>query len=148
MTALRQFVPFALLPLLIAAGCGESKIPTGKLSGKVTYKAEPVTEGTVTFRNNEQGTVAAGKLDAAGEYHLLFGGGPEVPAGDYVITITPPEAHVPIASELVSAGGQVPVVNGQRAFPNIPAKYRSFNTSGLTKTIDEGENSCEISLDE
>ncbi|MDB5340923.1 MAG: hypothetical protein JWN70_6542 [Planctomycetaceae bacterium] len=148
MTALQQFVPFALLPLLIAAGCGEAKIPTGKLSGKITYKAAPVTGGTVTFRNNEQGIVAAGTLDASGEYHLMFAGGPEVPAGDYVITITPPETHVPIASELVSVGGQVPVVNGQRSFPNIPAKYRSFNTSGLKKTIDEGENSCDLTLDE
>ena len=148
MTALRHFVPFALLPMLIAAGCGESKLPTGKLSGKVTYKAAPVTEGTVTFRNHEQGIVAAGKLDASGEYQLLFAGGLEVPTGDYVITVTPPEAHVPIASELVSVGGQIPVVNGERTFPNIPAKYRSFNTSGLKKTIDEGENSCDIALAE
>jgi len=42
-------VPFSLLLLLAAAGCGESLPPTVSVEGKVTWQGEPLTDGTVMF---------------------------------------------------------------------------------------------------
>ena len=132
--------------LLMVAGCGEPTVPTGRLSGKVTYQNAPLTDGTVTFRDAEQGRVAAGTLNAAGEYQLLFGGGLEVPAGDYAVTVMPPEVHVPIASEQLQNPQPSETPAGKPNAPQIPSKYRDFNSSGLKATLDEGENSFDIEL--
>lgn len=146
---MRAFPPLGHLivaSLLIVMGCGEPKVPTGRLSGKVTYKNAPVTDGTVTFRDAEQGRVAAGTLNSDGEYQLLFGGGLEVPAGEYAVTVTPPEVHVPIASEQIQTPRPALTPTGKPIAPNIPSKYRVFNSSGLKTIIDEGENSFDIEL--
>ncbi len=134
--------------MTVAAGCGEAKIPTGKLSGKVMYQDQPVTAGTVTFRNEQHGIVAAGDLTPTGEYHLLFAGGPDIPANEYLVTVTPPEAYVPVAADLLKDGPKPPTSasTSNATASKIPAKYRNFTTSGLSKILDEGENTYDIVL--
>ena len=63
----------ALSALLIGSspGCGgKSQFPeTLPVSGKVTYKGQPVTKGTVTFQS-DTGQPATGEIQPDGTYRL------------------------------------------------------------------------------
>lgn len=127
-------------------GCGKAAVPTGRVSGKVTYKGQPVSLGTVAFRNDEKGAVAAAKLDSSGVYQLRFGGDFNVPSGDYFVVVTPPDVELPIASDIAKdpSKAQTPIV--QPEFPNIPRKYRNPLSSGLKFQVKPGENTFDIDL--
>ncbi|MEQ1830664.1 MAG: hypothetical protein ABL921_32230, partial [Pirellula sp.] len=46
------------------AGCGPSGPAIGEVSGKVTFKGQPVKEGTVTFMNPTEGGAGESPMDA------------------------------------------------------------------------------------
>jgi len=127
--------------MIFAGGCGKSKNPTGRVSGQVTHNEKPVTEGTITFRNDTIGIVAAMTLGPEGKYDLRYSGGLDIPVGDYFVTVTPPEPHEPIASE---GGAKQPV--GVREWPEFPRKYRNLNTSGEKFTVKEGANTYNLDM--
>jgi hypothetical protein len=65
----------AMLLVALAAGCGPGNgLNMARVSGKITYKGQPVTNGTVFFMPDEaKGTVgppAVGSLTADGSYIL------------------------------------------------------------------------------
>lgn len=130
---------------LLVAGCGPAAAPTGTVSGVITFQGKPVTAGTVTFRNDDKGLVASMPLGADGRYQLRFAGGLQIPVGAYDVTISPPEPHVPTAGELASgdAAGKTSVPH---ASPDIPQKYRSPKTSGLTFEVNAGENTFDLDM--
>lgn len=140
----RAFV-LASLAGLVAAGCSPPVAPTGTVSGLITYKDRPVTAGTVWFRNDEKGMIAAGILDSDGRYELLFGGRKNVPVGDYVVVISPPEPHMPIASEVAAGANPAGTPTPKAALEMIPPKYRS-QSSGLTFEVNAGENMFDLDM--
>jgi hypothetical protein len=79
----------------------------------------------VTFEDATSGHAASSPLNPGGEYHF------ELPAGTYAVSITPPK-------ETVSAGPDSPPSEEFRKVDNIPEKYRSLRTSGLTATVSSG----------
>lgn len=119
----------------------------------ITFQGKPVTAGMVTFRNDDKGLVAGMQLDAEGRYQLRFAGGLQIPVGAYDVTISPPEPHVPTAGELASGDAAVKTSGAhpegglaRHASPDIPQKYRSPKTSGLTFEVNAGENTFDLDM--
>ena len=105
--------------VLLVAGCGSADQPID-VSGKVTFKGEPVTEGSVQFIDDRTGRGAEVDLGPDGTYKAsLF-------AGEYKVVVTPPY----IVDE--SQGLPNPYY---KKVKNIPAKYHSTETSGLTAQV-------------
>ena len=113
-----------LVAALAASGCGGSGSAT-KLSGKVTYKGEPVP-GAITLETTVNGTPSKypAAISADGKFETVG-----VPKGTYQVGITP----VP-SSTTVTPGGSLPpgAAGSAPKHVDIPAKYLKPETSGLT----------------
>jgi hypothetical protein len=99
----------------------------GTVTGKVTYKEQPVTQGMVVFYDPDQGRAGGAKLQQDGSFRVVTIDGQGLRTGTYQVAVRPP------------------FVEGtpHNAAPNpsgIPARYFEFETSGLTMTVAEGEN--------
>lgn len=104
---------------LAVAGCGSAE-KQYDVSGKVTFKGEPVTEGQVQFIEDRTGRGAQVDLGPGGAYTAtLF-------AGEYKVVVTPPY--------MVDESGGMPNPYYKKV-KNIPAKYHSTETSGLTAAV-------------
>ena len=69
--------------VMLVAGCGSGEKEID-ISGKVTFKGEPVTEGQVQFIEDRTGRGTQVDLDGNGMYKAtLF-------PGDYKVAVTPP----------------------------------------------------------
>lgn len=112
-------------------GCGAAELPTGVLVGKVTQKGEPINAGTVTLLNEETGVGASAELDVSGTYRLAA-----VRTGDYQVAIQPPPAPSP---EEMAAG-----VKDKPS--TIPEQYRDPQTSGLSVSVNSGENTADFEI--
>jgi hypothetical protein len=116
--------------VLWAAGCGsaEKKID---VTGKVTFKGEPVTEGSVQFIEDRTGRGAQVDLAPDGTYQVsLF-------AGDYKVVVTPPY----IVDE--SSGMPNPYY---KKVKNIPTRYHSTDTSGLRAVVSPDQATHDFKL--
>jgi len=118
--------------LVCLVGCGKGA-PTGDVSGKVTFKNNPVAEGTVSFMNPAGGTGGEGQLKD-GNYTLTA----PLPVGEYKVMVTPPIVRK-------QDGGKGPEVGVELPAPDIPKKFRTIGTTTLKATVKEGKN--EINLD-
>jgi hypothetical protein len=122
-----------LLGLLVCMpsqlGCGTKGPPVGSVAGKVSYKSQPLTTGVVTLLNEKTGCGASGEIDASGSYQI-----PSLRTGDYNVAVhqAPP-----------APGAATPKGNWKL---NIPEKYQTPQTSGLTATVKEGKNTADFSL--
>ena len=71
---LRGLAVFSAAGLVLAAGCSDSGLKLGRVSGKVTYKGQPVQGGIVSFMPDEaKGTVgppASGAIGSDGSYTM------------------------------------------------------------------------------
>lgn len=119
-----------LTSLVWCAGCRPEAPPTGSLSGKVTLNGQPLTMGTLTFVDDRTGTGASAELDASGSYDIKT-----IRTGHYRVAIYSPPPKPESPSQDVGAMKL-----------NIPDKYRSPETSGLTATVKEGKNSADFSF--
>jgi hypothetical protein len=125
---------FALTPI----ACGPTGPGMAQVSGKVTYKGQPVPKGTVTFLpSSPGGRNATGAIMPDGSYKLQTENpGDGALLGEYKVTIY---AHdEPILDYLP----QKPVE------PKIltPTKYEKPDTSGLTASVKSGPNTYNFDL--
>ena len=105
--------------VVLAAGCGSAEKPLD-VTGRVTFKGEPVTEGSVQFIEDRTGRGAEVDLGPDGTYKAsLF-------PGDYKVVVTPPY--------MVDESQGIPNPYYKKV-KNIPAKYHSTDTSGLTAAV-------------
>jgi type 1 fimbria pilin len=105
--------------VLLAGGCGSAERPVD-VSGTVTFKGEPVTEGSVQFVEDRTGRGAQVDLGPGGTYKAsLF-------PGEYKVVVTPPY--------MVDESKGIPNPYYKKV-KNIPAKYHSTDTSGLTAVV-------------
>lgn len=133
------FLALIITVLFGSTGCGRSELPTGAVSGRVTYGGEPVTEGTVLFQP-EKGPAAVGGLDGNGRYVLRtrsLGGGAVV--GSHVVTIVPP-TDIDIIG--IRGPGELP----KREFPNIPISFHHASTTTLAAEVKPGVNVFDFEL--
>ncbi|MCC6493071.1 MAG: hypothetical protein IT424_08615 [Pirellulales bacterium] len=127
---LRYVTPCGLLTVVLLAGC-DSGPATYDVSGKITYQGEPVTSGLINFRADGQ-PLRGGGIQADGTYQF------NLPAGAYQVRIDTPPA--------LPAGwkeGDPPAKMGPR---QVPEKFGSFETSGLTATVDENTETINFDL--
>lgn len=116
------------------SGCGPSR---GSVSGKVTYKGNPVVWGTVTVVASDNMSYA-GQITSDGTYSI-----PNVPHGPVKFCVTSPN---PAAKKLTAppkhGGADLPDPDPAQALPPagawvlIPEKYADFQQSGLIGTVD------------
>lgn len=130
------------LALLIAAGCGGGGDldygPLGTLSGKVTSGGNPIAEGTIVLEKEGGGGSGGAEIQSDGTFTVTdkIGG---IPAGTYKVAFFPPTVEV-------DEGPNSPPSTGFKDMPNLPEKYRTFDTSGLTVEIKEGKNTHDFDL--
>jgi hypothetical protein len=113
--------------LVTLAGCGGSGA-IAKVSGKVTAGGQPVTGAMINFVSSETGAAASDDLDADGAYDIQTGLKP----GTYKVFVVPSSS----ADQPPMLGKPPPTAPKS----NIPLKYRSDATSGLTAELNEGDN--------
>jgi len=125
----RSLPVLVLLLLLVLAGCSSSKSGTREVSGKVTYKGEPLPGGTITFQSaNDKDKVGRTGINEDGSYKL--GNAPE---GDVKIFFIGPSRPSDTTK------GKAPPVT-------LEAKYLKPETSGVSYTVKEGTQTYDIDL--
>ncbi|MBX6312095.1 MAG: hypothetical protein IRY99_04130 [Isosphaeraceae bacterium] len=145
---LAAITPALFLFLWGCGGTDPAKPPLGKVSGKVTYKGKPVTNGSVIFtpvagKGAETGQVATGQLESDGSFVLTtFDIGDGAVLGQHTVTV---EAR----SEDINKLNQ-PKEDGTIAYilpkPSVPEKYTKPATSPLRYTVEAGSNHFDIEL--
>jgi hypothetical protein len=110
-------VALAALLLQAGPGCGGGPVT---VRGTVKFEGQPVTEGTVQFNDEKTGSGAEAELQPDGTYTATL------PTGSYKVIILPPL--------VVESAGGMPDPRYKKV-RNIPEKYRSTATSGLTATV-------------
>ncbi|MBX6313671.1 MAG: hypothetical protein IRY99_12245 [Isosphaeraceae bacterium] len=132
----------ALLPILIlASGCGRStpeRPETVPLSGKVTYKGQPIPKGTVTFQA-DSGPVATGQIQPDGTYRMTtFEPGDGVVLGHHRVAI------IANTEDPTLMPGSSP---GYRAPKDlIPASYGDPRTSNLEANVQKDTRNLDFNL--
>lgn len=134
----------AILGVLMAVaclpggGCQPSEV-LGRVSGKVTFKGQPVSPALINFSNREKGVNILAEINADGSYRVTMAKGPGLPLGGYKVTINPPLDDVPLGPL------QSPLPRN-RKFENIPKRYRHLETTPLNLDIQEGENAFDVEM--
>jgi hypothetical protein len=116
-----------VLGVLILSGCGHSG-SVGKVTGKVRYKDQLLSSGTVTFVGAD-GKVQHGAIAADGTYRIA-----RVAVGT---------ARVAVLSHSRAPAG---LGDGQEKPVAIPKRYERPETSGLTYEVKKGRQSFDIDL--
>ncbi|HKB00588.1 MAG TPA: carboxypeptidase-like regulatory domain-containing protein [Gemmataceae bacterium] len=141
------------LLLAVLAGCSPG---TGNVSGKVTYKGQPLPGAIVTFQPADPGknamTVA---LDKESRYSVTL------PAGEVRLTVDTrvnvPKASMPMVppnleKEAQAKDGEKDAPKGEDGgrrsgkFVPIPERYASVELSGLKFTVKAGDQTQDIDL--
>jgi hypothetical protein len=152
MTARYCLVFVACIAPVVTTGCSGSKGPaTAKVSGLVTYKGSPVEDATVVFAPAAGGRASTAVTDAQGRYELsTFGTKDGAPPGEFKVSVTKtktegeaPNLTQEQVNEMMQRGETVP---GPVTTNLLPEKYTSPDTSGLSKTVKNGENDLPLEL--
>jgi hypothetical protein len=162
----RRLIPVLPLFLVLALGCSGNKNAPSTVSGKITYKGEQVTKGTVTFHPAE-GPPYPIAIGSDGTYSMT-----DVPTGDMVVTVetesakqqTMPtyggrmgkqaeaEANKGEAKGRMGPGGGSPAPSdfqqGGGKYTKIPDKYSKKETSPLKTNLTRGKNTFDIPLED
>ncbi len=144
------------LVLVLVGGCSH-RGAHARLSGKVTYKGQPVTGGVITFLPQSGGAYTA-NLDANGTYSIA-----DLPAGEVSVGIEtesvkrqatvadynkghqpapPPGANANSMGAAGGAGSAAPATK----YVKIPAKYSDPKTSGLSVSVTGGGQDKDFDL--
>lgn len=119
--------------LVLLGGCSDHG-EVGLVRGKVTLNGQPLTQGSILFENRTTGISLLAPLTAEGTYTALTYQQNGLPPGTYQVAVTPSvtaEADAPLVQQPTPGG---------KADGTIPAKYRSVATSGLSVTVQAGDN--------
>lgn len=152
----RQFL-FAVTLTAFILGCqsGNSNTPSS-VRGKVTYKGAPVTAGTITFYPKDGGMYPH-NINADGTYEMT-----SLPVGEMIVTIETETANTNTKMPTYGPrgkggkGGKNPMIGptpegapppqAQGAYVKIPSKYAEKETSGLTVTLQRGNQEKDFPL--
>jgi hypothetical protein len=135
-------------------GCGgdASKPQLGRVSGKVTYKGQPVTKGVVSFVPRggpgvQTGQGATGEISSDGSYTLTtFENGDGAVLGEHTVLVISREEDPAIKGH----GMPIPDAKGQMNIKPpkylVPETYATATKSPLRFTVKEGSNTHDIEL--
>ena len=131
--------------LFLATGCDDSNLPPlAPVTGRITYRGQPLPAATVTFNPGSDARAATALTDADGRYTL----------GTY--SISDGAVHGKHRVTIVARGAERPLKPGERGSgipgemmpgePVIPKKYFTPETSGLEFEVVRGKNVCDLTL--
>ena len=121
----------AALLVLVAAGCGDSRPPTGTVSGKVTIGGAPPPEPVlVQYINSTIGQGGTAQTEEDGSYEI----GLPLRVGEYTVYF----------ERIVNSTG--PVSTEQEELAIVPDEYRTEMSSPLKKEVKEGENTINLDV--
>lgn len=134
----RRMVLALLLAGLCNAGCAGTaaaprNLPKSPVSGEVTYKGQPLPNGTVVFQHSS-GEMVTAKISEGGKYEA------SVPEGENKVIVqsfSEPERPNPDPNAMPHT---LPPVS------RIPQKYGAFSSSGLSMTVTNGANKYDVAL--
>jgi hypothetical protein len=127
----------ALLLVAGTAGCTPSGPPMEPVTGVVLYHGRPVERARVMFVGPDSPRAAVGTTNDAGEFRLsTMSEGDGAVVGEHQVTVTSftPEAIAKMSNAEQEALGRGQKVQGS----SLPTKYASFETSGLSATVEAG----------
>jgi hypothetical protein len=133
---MRFFVAITVLALTLGVleGCGPPRKLTAAMSGRVTFKGQPLMRGRIIFMH-KSGQSASGEIGADGRYKL------NAPVGFCYVAVSCHEA--PPAN--ITPEKLVPGVFNTKSL--IPERYEDYTKSGLSFNVQEGiSNSADWSL--
>lgn len=136
-----------LLLMMSATGCGTRYPETATVTGKVTYKGQPLPLGRVSFWP-PQGRPAAGEIKPDGTYTLTsFRQDDGAIPGIHRVSIT---ARRAIAAGAGPSSSSVATTPGWGDNPAvewlIPKHYEQAETSNLTAEVRPGKNTIDFDL--
>jgi len=134
-----------LLSLIFLSGCSGKGPKIAPVTGRVTFKGAPVSDGAkIYFANKEKGVHITAILDADGRYRIEMAEGYGLPPGDYGVSLLPPMLQ-PSAEmiEKYRAGGPPAEL---MAFPKIPLRYRKPETSMLVLKLTEDGATFDVEM--
>lgn len=118
-----------LIILTTLTGCGSDRVPTYPVHGQVRFSdGAPVRVGTIELESIEHGTTATGRIQEDGSFVL----------GTYTPTDGAAQGkHRVIVVQIVISDGTFKHTkdHGKR----VPAKYGSYETSGLSTSVEATE---------
>ena len=131
---------FVLSAAFLAAGlAGCSQGPTvGQVSGTVTFRGKPVTDGTITFINPTTGFAAEAGLSKDGSYVVKTPEGGLV-VGDYIVMVNP-------LIYVDASNPRTPPSPVERPASNIPEKYRNQGRTPLRAAVQKGPNTFNFDM--
>jgi hypothetical protein len=127
-------VLFAVAAAVAIPGC-EKGPQRGEVRGKVTFKGQPVKEGTLTFLNEAGGGDAEATIGPEGAYEVAGG----VVVGEYIVEVKP------LMEMRDTDPGKSPPAPVEKNAPDIPKKYRQQGSTTLKAKVERGKN--EINFD-
>jgi hypothetical protein len=140
------FSSLAVLLTLALGGCGSRN--TGSISGTVSYKGQPLGNGSVVFVGKE-GKGDSSPIGADGSYQVN-----RAPVGQVKITVetvppAPTAGAIPMAGKITPSGGpEMPKSPGAAGkYVKIPDKYKDAAQSTLTYEVKPGSQKYDINLD-
>ncbi len=135
----------ALSMLAVLPACSKA-IKTEGVTGVITYNGEPLADATVKFiPTDSTGSQSYGKTNEKGEYKLqtLLGAADAgTTPGEYKVTVDCIETYE-TGNMIEENGGEVAETKARSV---IPEKYNNAETSGLTATVNPGDNAIDFDL--
>ena len=126
--------------LFVGWGCeggGTTGPVKATISGKVTFGGEAVSEGVVSFEAPTSGHASECELSGSGTYSAT------IPVGSYRVAIRPLMVEVEAQADPDTEPSST---KEYKDAPNIPERYRSFESSGLTAQVEEGGSTVDFDM--
>ncbi|WP_165064051.1 hypothetical protein [Paludisphaera rhizosphaerae] len=150
-----RFGLLLLVPALLTAGCGDDGLGERyKVTGTVTYQGKPVSNGSIQFYPNGGGPEQRGATGVIkdGVYWLSTQGDDDGAfPGSYVVAITARKPDMSKAQENADKIGglyrQEDVAKAYKKAPSeIPVKYESPESGGLSAKVEAKSNTIDFNL--
>lgn len=147
MVELKRYLFWTLVAgFAFAGGCtgGAGDPAAGTVQGRLTYRGEPVPEGTTVVLLGENGLAASGIVRKDGQFRIRLASSDRIPVGQYFVSVSPPPSRelTPEQAMQLIAEEREPIDE----FPDIPRRYRNPDTSGETFAVGEGENVLDLDM--
>lgn len=132
-----MLIRLSFLPVVFSfflVGCGSGKDDKGIVKGQVTFNAEKLPQGSISFFDEKDTLLASGSI-TEGNYRVE-----NLPPGPVrvAIKVLAPSTEKPPA-------GAPPASTPAKYVP-IPERYATPGTSGLTHTVTQGEQEKNFEL--
>ncbi len=138
--------------LCMIAGCGQgghTRGPTGKVTGKATFNGKPLPSGcTIVFTHKDKAVAVTAPIGSDGSYSVS-----NALVGTHKVSFMVPVQAAAAPPDPSNPEAYKAYMMGQSKFsgddkPQIPKRFTSPDESGLTCTVNEGENVYDIDLKE